>query len=109
MVVHLAAGAAACGAGGLIGLLNYRLGRKVLLTAPDRYAIASLVKQVMNIALLVICYVVGVRTPLSVAALLVGVVVGITISTVWFTMLLLKVNRELGKADRDTEEGKSNG
>ena len=93
-------GLAAFAVGAGIGLINYLISKKILVTMPDRFAISAVFRQVLNVGYLVICYVVGEKTELNLLALLIGAVLGITLTTFYFTYLLLRVNQTSGTTNK---------
>ena len=76
-------------AGFLIAFINYILSKRVLLKAPKKYFVASVVRQVLVIAFLVAVYFIGSKIQVAdTIYLLVGAVIGMTIPMLFFTKKL---------------------
>lgn len=103
MIQHLICGAVAFAAGALISLIDYGISKSILTKDPNKYAVGAVVRQILNVGLLLICFLIGENSGLSVIALLVGAVLGITLPSLLFTPLLLKINRE---KSANTDKGK---
>lgn len=92
----------------LIGVLiasgSYVLLRYVLQKKPDKYAMAQMGKQVIQILYLVALYAFGRYTPWDELWLLVGGCLGITLPMPWFTYRLVKLNESLHRKE-DAADG----
>lgn len=109
MLLYIAGGGAACAVGVLISLFNFGVSKKILQTDPDRYAFSTAIRQLLNIGWLFICFLIGEKTGLPTAALLVGAVLGVTLPSFFFIPHLLRVNREAGAKTSEREEGNADG
>ena len=86
--------------GAVIAWLNYRYSRHVLEHNPSRYAGTTTVRQVVQIAYLVLLFLLAVYTPWDRIWIIVGGCLGITIPMTYFTYCLVKLNDSLkGKGD----------
>lgn len=90
--------------GAAIAAANYALARYVLKKYPSKYIAAQMVKQLIQIAYLVVLFAFGGYTPWDRIWLLVGGCAGITLPMLWFTYRLVKLNESLNR-----KEGSSDG
>lgn len=90
------AGAAIAGAG-------YALSRLTLQKAASGYAAVQMAKQIMQVAFLVLLFVLGPRTPWDRIWLLAGGCLGLTLPLIWFTYKLVKLNDSLHKKEDSTD------
>ena len=93
MPIHAAGAVIAFFIGMSISLVNYLLSKKILITHPDQYAITTVMRQFLNVAYLVVCFFIAEHTAVNLAALLIGAVLGLTLSSFYFTWKLLKINK----------------
>ena len=77
---------------------NYFISRHVLKTNPDKYSLTMVVRQFVQVAFIVLVYMLGDYTPWDRLWLLVGGVLGMTLPMIWYTSRLVKLN--------DSEKGK---
>lgn len=91
-----------------ISALNYLISKYFLEKNPDRFAMTSVVKQLINVAFLVAVYMSADFLPCKLIYLLVGAVLGITMPMFIFTRKLLKLNEAKRGASRE-KEGESDG
>lgn len=96
---------AACAfcAGALVAWAGYRLSRRALKKDPSRYAAVQVVKQLVQIAFLVLLFLLGDRTPWDRIWLLAGGCLGITLPMLWFTVRLVKLNDSLHEKGGPTD------
>ena len=79
---------------------NYSISRHVLKTSPDKCSLTMILRQFVQIAFIVLVYVLGQYTPWDRLWLLVGGVLGMTLPMIWFTSRLVKLNgTEKGKEE----------
>ncbi len=98
-------GAVICAlAGFLIAFVNYLLSRKILETRPEKFALATVARQVIQVGYLIAVYFIGSKLSVSLAFLLAGAVVGMTVPMFFFTKKLLLFNESLGKKTKNGEE-----
>ena len=90
------AGAAMAGAG-------YALSRLALQKAPSVYAAVQAAKQILEVAFLVLLFVLGPRTPWDRVWLMAGGCLGLTLPMIWFTYRLVKLNDSLHKKGDSTD------
>lgn len=79
--------------GFLIAYVNYLLSKKMLIKAPEKYSVITVVRQVIQVGFLVLVYFVGTKIQaVNPIYLLVGAVIGLTLPMIYFTKKLLSVN-----------------
>lgn len=83
---------------------NYSISRHVLKTKPDKYSLTMVVRQFVQVAFIVLVYVLGQYTPWDRLWLLVGGVLGMTLPMIWFTSRLVKLN-DSGKGKEENPDG----
>lgn len=81
--------------GAAIAWAGYMLSRHVLKKKPDAYALAQIGKQLVQVAFLVLLFVMGPRTPWDRIWLLAGGCLGLTLPMIYFTTRLVKLNDSL--------------
>lgn len=91
-----------------VSALNYLISKYFLQKSPDKFAMTSVIKQIINVAFLVAVYMLSDRLPWSFTYLIVGAVLGITLPMLLFTRKLLKLNGEK-RSTSDGKEGEKNG
>lgn len=79
-----------------IASANYALSRHILKKAPKQYLSTQIIKQLIQIAYIVLIYFFSDKTPWSPLWVLVGGCLGITVPMLWFTVKLVKLNDSLG-------------
>lgn len=93
MKLDIAGAAAAAALGVVVAVVNYLLSKQVLLKAPDKYALITVVRQMVQIGFLAAVYFIGQKLEnADVTYLLIGAVVGMTVPMLYFTKKLLKLN-----------------
>ena len=107
---HNIAGAViALTAGLIIAFINYLISEKVLIKAPEKYSLITVIRQALQVGFLALTYFAGVKTQLADPSyLLVGAVAGLTLPMFYFTRKLLKVN-EQATENRKEKGGKADG
>ena len=94
--------AAALLGGVLVGLVNYILTAVVLRRKASLYATFSVVRQLLHIGYLVALYLLAPYTPWDRLYLLIGGVLGMTVSMVVFTARLVRLSARLTKHSAGT-------
>ena len=94
----------ACAVGVGIAAVNYLISRYVLKKHPAQYAMTPVVRQLIQVAYLVVLFFFGDRTPWDKIWLLAGGCIGITVPMLWFTYRLVKLND-----DQHRKEDRSDG
>lgn len=89
--------------GVLVGLVNYILTAVVLRRKASLYATFSVVRQLLHIGYLVALYLLAPYTPWDRLYLLIGGVLGMTVSMVVFTARLVRLSDRLKKQSKGTE------
>ena len=98
-------GAVICAmAGFLVAYINYALSRKILKTQPEKFALATVARQVVQVGYLIAVYFIGSKLSVSLVFLLVGAVIGMTVPMFFFTKKLLAVNESLVTKNKNGEE-----
>ena len=72
-------------AGLLIAYINYLLSRKILKAAPEKFALATVARQIIQVGYLAAVYFIGDGLTVSLVWLLVGAAVGMTVPMAFFT------------------------
>lgn len=104
-MTHNIIGAAVCALFGLfVAYVNYALSKKILETKPDKLALATVLRQAVQVGYLIIVYFAGKEFTENSAFLLVGAVVGMTLPMFFFTKKLLKLNEALALKIKEGEE-----
>lgn len=86
--------------GALIAALNYGISRRLLRENASRYVMLQSLKQLIQVAFLILIFLLGDRTPWDKVWLLVGGALGITLPMFYFTYRLVRLNDSLrGKED----------
>lgn len=99
----------AAAAGLLVAFANYLFSKKILIKAPQKYSLTTMVRQILQIGFLVVVYFVGTKTEFADSTyLLVGAVLGMTLPMLFFTKKLLAVN-ELTVKDKNEKEAETDG
>ena len=98
-------GAVICAlAGFLVAYINYALSRKILETHPEKFALATVARQVVQVGYLIAVYFIGSKLSVSLVFLLVGAVIGMTVPMFFFTKKLLTVNESFGRKNKNGAE-----
>ena len=91
-----------------ISALNYFISKYFLQKRPDKFAMTTVIKQIINVAFLVAVYAISDYVPCKFMYLIIGAVLGITLPMLIFTRKLLKLNGQK-HSDSVNEEGESDG
>ncbi|MBR2868428.1 MAG: hypothetical protein IKB88_05105 [Clostridia bacterium] len=95
--------------GFLIAFINYTFSKRMLLKAPEKYSGSFVIRQILQVAYLVLVYFVGSKTQIAdLTFLLVGAVAGMTIPMFFFTKKLLSVNDAI-KTNKTKKEDETDG
>ena len=86
-----------------ISLINYLISRHIILNYPEKYALAAIFRQIIQIGFLVAVFLVGNKTEADIIYLLIGAVLGITFTMFYFTHKLLKLNEKKSNENSRTE------
>lgn len=93
MKLDIIGAAATAVIGVIVAFLNFVLSKQMLVKAPQKFALITVVRQIIQIGFLVIVYFIGTRlTDINVTYLLVGAVLGMTVPMLYFTKKLLGLN-----------------
>lgn len=91
-----------------IATLNFYISKYILNKKPDRFAVTTVIRQILNIGYLVAVYMSGSFLPCKLTYLLVGAVAGITLPMFIYTRKLLKLNE--ARVEKNLKkEGESDG
>ena len=103
MIVNLISAVVAGIIGFLVAFLNYLISKIVLLKAPQKYSVTTVLRQVLHIGFMVAVYfIVSKIEQINLVYVLVGSVLGMTLPMIFFTKKLLEYNNQLnGKGDKD--------
>lgn len=109
MIANIIGAVIAAAVGLLIAVANYIFSKKVLLKAPEKYSGSFVIRQILQVAYLVLVYFVGSKTQIAdLAYLLVGAVAGMTVPMFFFTKKLLLLN-ETVKTKKTEKEDNTDG
>lgn len=86
-----------------IGAANYALSRYILLKKPGQYAMTMMARQFVQIAYIVLVFVLGPFTPWDRIWMLVGAVLGITLAMFWSTFKLVKLNDSIVRKEEKSD------
>ncbi|MDD4688249.1 MAG: hypothetical protein PHE51_00685 [Eubacteriales bacterium] len=87
--------------GGLISFVNYKISKFTLINKEKNLFMFSMLRQVLNVGYLVLCYFVAPYTPFDGVYILIGGATGITLPMIYFTPKLLKASED--KTERKEE------
>ncbi|MBE6795619.1 MAG: DUF2371 domain-containing protein [Ruminococcaceae bacterium] len=87
-----------------VAFVNYLISKTVLEKIPDKYSATTVLRQIVQIAFLVIVYFISKKTNYDPMYLLVGAVLGITVPMFIFTKKLLTLNETLRSKEKRKEE-----
>ena len=77
-----------------IATLNFFISKYFLKKNPDKFAMTTVIKQILNVGYLVAVYMVSDLVQVKLSYLLIGAVLGITVPMFIYTRKLLKLNEE---------------
>lgn len=86
-----------------VASVNYAFSRYVIKKHSDKYAVTAVVRQLIQVAYLVLLFFFGEKTPWDRMWLLVGGCLGITIPMIWFTLQLVKLNASLNRKEESSD------
>lgn len=109
MTANIIGAVIAAAVGFLIAFANYIFSKKMLLKAPEKYSATFVVRQIFQVAYLVLVYFIGSKTQIAdLMYLLVGAVAGMTVPMFFFTKKLLSVNDTI-KTKKTVKEDEADG
>ncbi len=101
--------AAATVSGLAVACINYIFSKTVLIKAPEKYSLATVGRQILQVGFLALVYLVGSKTQLADPVyLMVGAVLGMTVPMLFFTKKLLDINKSALK-DKNEKEAEADG
>lgn len=93
-----------------VAFVNYLISKKILIKAPEKYSLITVVRTVIQVAFLALVYFVGTKTGIADPVyLLVGAVLGMTVPMFFFTKKLLAVNDSLTRNTKNEKEDANGG
>ena len=91
--------------GMLIAFINYLISKKVLIKAPEKFSLITVIRQALQVGFLAAAYFVGTKIKdVNPAYLMVGAVLGMTLPMFYFTKKLLAVNELTSKEKKEKED-----
>ena len=87
-----------------VAFVNSLISKTVLTKIPDKYSATTVLRQIVQIAFLVIVYFISKKTNYDPMYLLVGAVLGITVPMFIFTKKLLTLNETLRSKEKRKEQ-----
>ncbi len=109
MIANIIGSVIAAAIGFLIAFANYIFSKKVLINTPEKYSSTIVVRQILQVAFLVIVYFIGTKTQIAdLAYLLIGAAVGMTVPMFFFTKKLLSFN-DATKTNKTKKEDETDG
>lgn len=111
MVYNIAGALIAAASGAAVAFLNYIFSKRMLIRAPEKYAVITVARQLLQVGFLVLVYFISMKTTLAEPMYpLVGAVIGMTLPMIFFTKKLLSINEEtVKKAKEKQERGEGDG
>lgn len=104
-MAHNIIGAVICAlAGLLIAYVNYALSRKILEANPEKLALATVARQIIQVGYLMAVYFIGSEFTVSLTFLLVGAAAGMTVPMLFFTKKLVAFNEGMAAKEKNGEE-----
>lgn len=92
-------------AGLFVSFANYLFSKKILINSPDKYSFITVVRSVIQVGFLALVYFIGTKTGIADPVyLLVGAVLGMTVSMFFFTKKLLSLNESLSRKIKNEKE-----
>ncbi len=92
----------------VVAYLNFLLSKAILIKQPEKYAISTVLRQIIQIIYIVAVYFVSTVAPWDMWYMLIGAVLGVTIPMIYFTHKLLQVN-QTAPPKNNKKEGEDNG
>ena len=94
--------------GVVVAFLNFLLSKAILTKQPEKYALSTVLRQIVQIFYLVAVYFISEHAPWDMWYMLIGAVLGVTVPMIYFTHKLLQVNQTVKTKD-NKKEGEDNG
>lgn len=94
--------------GCVIATLNYLLSKSILKKNPEKYAMATIIRQSLQILYLAGVFLVSRAVSWNTLYMLIGAVLGITLPMFYFTHKLLQLNQKLN-TNNNEKDGEDNG
>lgn len=88
-----------------VSWLNFRISSYILKKHPDKYSLSTLLRQIIQVAFVVLLYFVSGQLPFGIWYVLIGGVAGLTVGMFCFTFKLLKQN----EAENHMNDSQKNG
>ena len=88
----------------LVAFISYVISKKALEKNPQKYAMTTVLRQVLQVGFIVAVYFIGRKTDYDITYLLVGGVLGLTVPMFFFTKKLLNYNEAINKEKRKEPE-----
>lgn len=91
---------------------NFKLSEYFLKSRQDKYSYVSVIRQIVQVAYILVLFFTAKYTPWDRTYILIGGVLGITLPMFFFTYRLLKTNNSVNPRQEektDTKEGENNG
>lgn len=105
MIANIIGAVIAAAVGFMIAVANYTFSKKVLLKAPEKYSGSFVIRQILQVAYLILVYFVGSKTQIAdLSFLLVGAVAGMTVPMFFFTKKLLLLNETVKTKKTEKED-----
>lgn len=90
--------------GFFICVINFYFSKHILLHKTKFFAAFSMIRQVLNVGYLLLCYFITPYTPFESTYVFIGAALGVTLPMVYFTPKLLKISdKKTMKPDPDKE------
>lgn len=90
----------------LVAFINYVISKKVLIKAPEKFSLITVVRQILQIGFLAVAYFIGTKIQsVDPVYLMVGAVLGMTLPMIYFTKKLLAVNESRVKEKEEETDG----
>ena len=90
--------------GFLVALINYILSKTVLTKTPEKYSLATVVRQVFQVCFLVAVYFIGDKIQaVNTVYLLVGAAFGMTVPMIYVTKKLLFLNQSTNRKEKEMD------
>jgi len=109
VVANLIGAATTLTLGVAVSLINFLISKFIIQKYPDKYSISTVFRSLIQISFLVAVYLIGAKTPADSLFLLIGAVLGLSVSSFFFTYKLLKINKEPTPTAKNEKEGETDG
>lgn len=94
--------------GVVVSYLSFLISKAILTKQPEKYALSTVLRQIVQIFYLVAVYFISEHAPWDMWYMLIGAVLGVTVPMIYFTAKLLQLNKSVDTKNK-TEEGEDNG